>query len=380
MASVLLTGCDIFDGERVHADAALRIEDGLVAAITTADASADEVMELDGALLAPGFVDLQVNGGGGVLFNDEPSLDGMRQIIAAHRAGGTTACLPTLISDDADVMRAGISAVDQAVRQSEPGVLGIHLEGPHLNPLRRGVHDAERIRALDADALQLLSSLQHGKTLVTLAPEVVGAADIMRLVAAGVTVFGGHSAASYAQVRAALDAGLSGFTHLFNAMSPLTSREPGMVGAALEDANSYVGIIADGYHVHAATLAIAIRAKARGKTVLVTDAMPSVGAANSVFELQGQVIQVSSGRCVTTEGVLAGSNIMMIDAVKFVTRQGIVERDEALRMAAAYPAAAIGLDDSLGYLKPGFRANVVALDDQLRVTHTWIDGIVEVHG
>lgn len=375
MNSALLTGCDVFDGDTLHADAALRFVDGVITEVTAAEAAAGAAaIDLGGRLLVPGFIDLQVNGGGGVLFNDAPSVATLRRIVGAHRASGTTACLPTLISDNDDVMRAAIAAVDEAIAAGVAGVIGIHLEGPHLNTARRGVHDAGRIRATGVDALALLTSPRGGKTLVTLAPETVDASFIGGLRDAGVIVCGGHSDATYEQVRAAIDAGLAGFTHLFNAMSPLSSRAPGMVGAALEDPRTFVGVIADGHHVHPASLAIAIRAKARGQTVLVTDAMPTVGSDLTEFTLHGETIYAQDGRCVTGDGTLAGSNIGMIDAVRFLVDRGIVERDEALRMASAYPAAALGIDASHGYLKPGYRADLVALDDDLNVTHSWIGG------
>ena len=303
----------------------------------------------------------------------------MRRIAAAHRPFGTTACLPTLITDRSDVLRRGIDAVARALAEEVPGVIGIHIEGPHLNPAFRGVHNAAYMRPLDREAEALLCSLAKGKTLLTIAPETVPASTISTLCDAGIVVFGGHSAASFEQARQALDAGMAGFTHLFNAMTPLTGREPGMVGAALDDEHSYLGIIADGHHVHPASVRIAIRAKARGKVCLVTDAMPTVGAQSSSFQLYGQTITSSGGRCVTADGTLAGSDIGMIEAVRNVVRFGDVDRLEALRMASAYPAAALGLDASLGYVRPGYAANLVALDADLQVTRTWIGGDMQVH-
>jgi len=266
-----LVNCELFDGERVQQDCAVIIAGDVVEDIVpVADvpADADAIVDLGGALLAPGLLDLQVNGGGGVLFNDEPSVEGLRTIMAAHRPFGTTACLPTLITDDAPVLVRAIDAVATAMREGLPGIAGIHIEGPHLNPEYRGVHDAEKMRPIDDEALGLLASLDGGRTLVTLAPEVVPAGTIERLRDASLVVFGGHSAATYEQTRAALDAGLGGFTHLFNAMTPLSARAPGMVAAALEDENSYCGIIADGHHVHPAMLRLVVRAKATGKVVL----------------------------------------------------------------------------------------------------------------
>jgi N-acetylglucosamine-6-phosphate deacetylase len=382
MPEVLLSNCSLFDGKQMHEDLDVVIEAGRIREILARGAPGRndaEVVDLGGDLLAPGFIDLQVNGGGGALFNAAPTVATLQTMTAAHRAFGTTACLPTLISDDREVMRQAIAAVSAAMSDNMPGVIGIHLEGPHLNAEFRGVHDAGFMRPLDDAALQLLTSLDGGRTLLTIAPETVPAETIVALCAAGVTVFGGHSAASFEEARVALDAGMSGFTHLFNAMTPLKSREPGMVGAALDDADSYVGIIADGYHIHPATLRVAIRAKARGKVCLVTDAMPVVGAKSTSFELYGQTITASGGRCVTAAGVLAGSAIGMCDAVRNAARFGGVELGEALRMASAYPATAIGVDDAMGFVRPGYRANLVTLDADLNVTRSWIDGNMQIH-
>jgi N-acetylglucosamine-6-phosphate deacetylase len=374
------TNCRLFDGEREIAGVTVVIDGNVIAEVTietVKPSQVDEVIDLDGQLVVPGFIDLQVNGGGGVLFNDSPTVEALREIVAAHRRFGTTACLPTLISDDTDTMRAGIAAVSEAIAQGVPGVIGIHLEGPHLNPERRGVHDDAQMRQLDGRAFELLTSLEAGSTLVTLAPEMVVGESIRQLVEHGVRVFAGHSLATYDQVRAAIDCGLVGFTHLFNAMSQLTSREPGVVGAALDDPDTFAGVIADGYHVHPASISIALRAKPRGKVFLVSDAMPTVGSALSKFDLHGVTVTASGGRCVTDDGTLAGSDIGMIDAVKYLAGSGITDLHEALRMASAYPADALGVDDRFGYVKPGYRANLLVLNDELDVVLSVIDGDVE---
>lgn len=380
MSGQLLTNCKLFDGDTVREGCAVLIDAGRISDIVSTDDVHNDadVLDLDGHLLAPGLIDLQVNGGGGVLFNDAPTLETLRTMLGAHRRFGTTACLPTLITDNAEIMQLGIRAVAGALAGQLPAVIGIHLEGPHLNPQFRGVHDAERMRPLDAAGVALLCSLQSGRTLVTLAPELAPVEIVRQLCDAGVIVFGGHSAASYDETLQALAAGLSGFTHLFNAMSPFTSRAPGMVGAALDDENSYCGIIADGHHVHPAALRIAIRAKARGKVCLVTDAMPSVGSPDKNFTLNGAAVTASGGRCVTADGTLAGSDIGMIDAVRNIARFGGVDRYEALRMASAYPAAALGMDDTLGYVRPGYRADLIALDDDFRVVRSWVQGEMAV--
>lgn len=375
MISALING-RIFTGEAWFDDHALiidgdRIRDLVPLAALPADITR---CDLGGRMLLPGLFDTQVNGGGGALFNDAPSVATLRTIAAAHRQYGTTALLPTLISDDLAVVEKAIAAVEQAINEKVPGIVGIHLEGPFLNPARKGVHNAEKFRTIDEAAFNLLTSLKVGKTLVTLAPELTTPEIIRRLVDAGVTVAAGHSAADYAQTRAALAAGLSSFTHLFNAMTPFTSREPGMVGAALEDAESYCGIIVDGYHVHPATLKVAVAAKTKGRMVLVTDAMPTVGAANKEFILNGEVIRSENGRCATATGTLAGSDLDMLSAVRNSVALLGLELSEAVRMASVYPAAMMGLENELGSLKPGYKANMILVDDELNLLNSWIDG------
>jgi N-acetylglucosamine-6-phosphate deacetylase len=329
--------------------------------------------DLDGGDLLPGFVDVQVNGGGGVLFNDNPTVEGIEAIAATHRRFGTTAFLPTLISDDLDTMARAIAAVREAMERGVPGVIGIHLEGPFLNAERKGVHDAEKFRALDESAFELLTSLGVGRTLVTLAPEKTTPAMISRLVAAGVVVSAGHTNASYDETRAALAAGLTGFTHLFNAMSPLTSRAPGVVGAALEDQTSWCGIIVDGRHVHPAVLRTALRCRPLQKFMLVTDAMPSVGAKEKSFLLQGRTITVENGVCVAPDGTLAGSDLDMGRALRNAMSLLGLKLEEALAMASGNPARFLG-DNTLGAIRAGARANLVLLTNGARISQTWIDG------
>ena len=262
----------------------------IAAVVPEREARGSARVDLGGGLLLPGFIDVQVNGGGGVLFNDSRDVDTIRRIGAAHRQFGTTGFLPTLISDDLRVVEEAMRAADAAIQARVPGVLGIHVEGPFLNETRKGVHDASWFRELDQGGIRLLTSLRHGRTLVTLAPEMTTPGFIDELAAAGVIVCAGHTDASYEETREALKHGLAGFTHLFNAMSQLTSRRPGAVGAALEDQESWCGIIVDGQHVDPAVLRIALRCKRRDRFMLVTDAMPSVGTSQKQFILQGREI------------------------------------------------------------------------------------------
>lgn len=367
----------VFDGQQVHNDVAVVVRDGKVDVILPRDevsASLDEQVDLQGNLLAPGLIDLQVNGGGGVMFNDAPTVETLRTMGAAHRRFGTTGFLPTLITTDFQVMERAITAVEQAIEEGVPGVLGIHLEGPFLSPEKHGIHDASKFRHLDQAAFELITSLKGGRTLVTIAPELTDSTMIRRLNDAGVIVFGGHSAASYQQSRDALSAGMRGFTHLFNAMTAFESRAPGMVGAALEDQNSWFGIIADGEHVHPAAFAVAVAAKRQGYAVLVTDAMATVGSEKSTFTFDGMEVSVKDGSCRTPSGTLAGSNLDMITAVHNAIRFTGMDKFEALRMASSYAAAAIGLDDQLGYIRPGYTASFIELDDDLNLRRNWING------
>jgi len=376
MLQAIVNGC-IFDGESVHEHKAVLIEgEHIVAVVDPEQVPADigASYDLEGGTLIPGFIDLQVNGGGGVLFTAAPTVDSLRTIGAAHRQYGTTGFLPTLISTRFDVMREAVSAVAEAIAIGTPGVLGLHLEGPFLSPERKGVHDAGKFCQLDQTGLDILTSLQVGSTVVTLAPELTSPQMISRLVEEGVIVCGGHSGATYAQTRDALAQGLSGFTHLYNAMTPLQSREPGMVGAALEDDDSWFGIIADGHHIHPAAFSVAVAAKKRGGALLVTDAMPTVGSPDTSFILDGKTIVASEGRVTNAEGTLAGSDLTMLSAVNNAAEFARLDWFEAVRMASLYPARALGLERELGAIRPGFRASLLALDSAHRIRASWVNG------
>lgn len=374
----VLRNARILAGDEFRDDLAVVIEDGRITALVSDAApqlgTADEQVDLGGGWLLPGFIDAQVNGGGGVLFNNTPDVESLRTLARAHRRFGTTGLLPTLISDDVQVMRAAIDATRAAIAQGVPGVLGIHLEGPYIAPARKGTHDANKFRVPDAEEIALAASLDNGVTLLTLAPERVPLDSIRALVERGVIVAAGHTAASYEEARAGLDAGIRGFTHLYNAMSPLTGREPGAVGAALEDRDSWIGVIADGVHVHPASLRVALAAKPRGKVMLVTDAMPPVGADNPSYELYGEVITAVDGVVRNAAGSLAGSALDMATAVRNAVHMLGLPLDEAARMASRYPAQFLNVDDRLGEIAEGYQADLVLLDDALQVRSTWIAG------
>jgi len=366
----VLTETGVVDGKCVV------IENGRIAAILDgADAPAGATRrDLEGGLLTPGFIDTQVNGGGGVLFNDSPTVETIAAIGAAHRPLGTTGFLPTLISDDLTVVDTAMRATEAAIEAGVPGVLGVHIEGPFLNVKRKGIHDPAKFRVIDDAALALLSSLKVGKTLVTLAPETTTPDMIRKLTQAGVIVAAGHTNAAYGTMRKALAAGLSGFTHLFNAMSPLTSREPGVVGAALENQTAWCGLIVDGRHVDPAVLRIALRTRPLDRFMLVTDAMPTVGMIDKSFDLQGRQIHVVDGVCVDAHGTLAGSDLDMIAAVRNAMSMLHLSLVDAVAMASASPAAFLGLTDQRGRIAVGQAADLVLLDDAFQVRDTWIDG------
>jgi N-acetylglucosamine-6-phosphate deacetylase len=366
---------NVFDGWTRHKDAAIVVEDSLVVGVVPRSALPVglEVRELPSEVwLAPGFIDLQVNGGGDVLFNNAPTPEAIRAIAAAHRKFGTTALLPTFITDTAEKMTAAFAAAESLV-ESEPSILGIHLEGPFLSPEKAGVHAASLMRQPGPADLELLCGSRKGALLVTLAPERVPNRFIAQLTQCGVRVSLGHSMATYDETLAAIAEGLSGFTHLFNAMRPLASREPGPIAAALESSNAWFGMIVDGFHVNPAMHRLALRGL--GRPFLVTDAMPPVGGRQSKFDLYGSEIQIAGERCARPDGTLAGSVLNMARAVRNCVRMLQVPLDDALRFASRNPAEFLGLGHSLGGLRPGYRADIVALDaGSFEVLETWVAG------
>ena len=369
----------IFDGHNCHEESALLLEEGRVADIVPhsgvpAQAS---VTRLNGGVIAPGFVDLQVNGGGGVMLNDGPSVQTIERICRAHARFGTTALLPTLITDTPALTTQAIQAAQEAARRQVPGFLGLHLEGPHLSVSRKGAHDPLLIRPMEeADCLNLIAARKKLPVLLsTVAPESVSPAQIGRLTAAGVIVSLGHSDAGVSQARAGYDAGAVMATHLFNAMSQLTNREPGMVGALLEAASASAGLIADGIHVAPEAIRVALRAKAGpGRIFLVTDAMATIGTGMTAFTLNGRTILRANGRLTLADGTLAGADLDMAAAVRFMVETVGLEAGEALRMASLYPAQAVGRAPEHGTLRPGARGDFVHLTDRLLPLQTWIGG------
>jgi N-acetylglucosamine-6-phosphate deacetylase len=365
----------VFDGAEALPDFAVIVDGSQVVALRPrreVDASIPMHRLPNEAWLAPGFIDVQVNGGGDALFNEVPTAQGISTIAAAHRRFGTTALLPTLISDTPDKMRCALAAV-QGIAKENPSVLGIHFEGPFLSPEKTGVHDPSVLRAPSDRDLDLLTSWPSGIVLVTLAPERTPDGFIHSLARSGVRVSLGHSMATYTQAKVAIAEGLTGFTHLFNAMRPLASREPGPIAAALETPGVWFGMIVDGEHVAPPMLRMALRGAA--KPMLVTDAMPPVGGKASSFKLYGQAISVRDGSCVRDDGTLAGAALDMASAVRNAVQLLGVPLTSALRFASRMPAEFLGLGQKLGRLAPGFRADMVAFEPlRIDVLATWVAG------
>ncbi|GAB4389078.1 N-acetylglucosamine-6-phosphate deacetylase [Albidovulum sp.] len=352
---IVCRGGPIFDGTRLLHGRAAIFENGRLAAITDADAAgraarAGRVHDLGGAILAPGYVDLQVNGGGGVMFNDDPSPAVLERIAAAHRGMGTLNLLPTLISDSPDKTRAAIEAVARATADGLPGIAGLHLEGPHLAPARRGAHDPRWLRPMAAADLDLLcgAARRLPALMVTLAPEAATPAQVRALAAAGVLVSLGHSDADFATCLAHAEAGARAVTHLFNAMSQLSARAPGLVGAALDCGALSAGLIADGIHVHPAALRAAWAAKrGPGRIFLVSDAMAVAGTAARAFDLGGRRIERRDGRLTLADGTLAGADLELTRAVRVMVDRAGLDLAAALAAATRVPAALIGREAAL---------------------------------
>lgn len=372
----------IFDGERMLTGCAALLEGARIVDVVSRDVIpvGSAIVDLGAeSVLAPGFIDLQVNGGGGVLLNDEPTLAGISTIVAAHRRFGTTGLLPTLITDWRETMERLAGIAESALEI--PGVLGFHLEGPFINPSRKGVHPSERVRSPTAEDTALLRRFgSFGHSIVTLAPECVPRGFIADLTCSGLRICAGHTDANELMIRRACDEGLRGVTHLFNAMSQMQARAPGVVGAALDEARLTAGLICDGYHVDPAMLRIAFRAAGRDRLMLVTDAMPTVGADQSRFDLFGRAITLEGTRLAAEDGTLAGAHLGMMGAVRGAVSLMRVSLEDALVMASRTPARFLGLDGMLGAIRKGYRADLVAFDAGLVVTDTWVAGVRARHG
>lgn len=380
-----IQGATIFDGINLLPDGSIKVSaDGLIEAINRIP-SADEtqgtgvdpadVVELDGGYLCPGFVDLQVNGGGGVMFNDEPSVATLRCMAQAHLSLGTTSFLPTLITDQSDKVSKAVAAVEQAIADEIPGIAGLHLEGPHLSVEKKGAHPQQHIRVMTTDDLDLLLQARQRLPVlkVTVAPESVSPQQIEQLSMAGVVVALGHSNAAHIECLASFNAGASCATHLFNAMSQLASREPGLVGAALDNESVACGLIVDGHHVNYTGVRLAVSLKSRQRLLyLVSDAMAVAGSELEEFTLQGRTVRRNQGRLTLADGTLAGADLSMGQALQNTVRYGGATLAEALSMVTSVPARVAALDS--GSIKAGSAANLVWLDHDYRVGRIWYRG------
>lgn len=358
----------LFDGQNWQQNVTLAFEAGVIRSVQPATGPV-----LSGSLV-PGFIDVQVNGGGGALFNSDTSLEALRTMVKAHAQFGSTALLPTVITDSVVIMQQAADVIAQAIAAKEPGIVGVHFEGPHLSVPKRGVHPEHFIRPLSDAELAIYQRTDLGIKLVTVAPENISPDQIKALVQAGVVVCLGHSNADAETVQAALAAGATGFTHLYNAMSPLTSREPGVVGAALADSQSWCGVILDGFHVHPLAVKVALAAKPKGKLMIVTDAMSPVGTNQTEFDFfDGKVIR-QGNKLTNLNGNLAGSVLDMASAVSYAVKELGLELSEAVRMASLYPAEFLGISAQRGQITVGAKADLVLLNDEGLVQQCWLEG------
>ncbi|QHJ12614.1 N-acetylgalactosamine-6-phosphate deacetylase [Paraglaciecola mesophila] len=357
----LLTSNGWLNNQTIH------VEQGIIRSISTT-ASQDAHLDFIAGSLVPGFIDVQVNGGGGVLFNQAPSVAGLTKISQAHRKFGTTGLMPTLITDELPVMQNAAQVMADAISQRVEGILGVHFEGPHLSKPKKGVHDESFIRPISDEELALYLRQDLGKVIVTLAPENVSPDVIKHLSQSGVKVCLGHSNADADTVLKAIEAGADGFTHLFNAMSAMQSRAPGMVGVALNTPHTYAGLILDHYHIDPICSEIAMKIKGKERLMLVTDAMGLIGTDQDSFMFGSQKVTRVGNKLTTEDGTLAGSHLDMLSAVKNAVNDIQLPLEDAIAMASTTPAHYLGLQDTHGDIAPGKRADFVALDDELNIT------------
>ncbi len=370
-----LTGARVFDGQKLQDGMAVIVDGTVITQILPASKLPRGIViqDLGGGLLTAGFIDVQVNGGGGALMNDNPTIETVQRIAESHRKFGTTGLLPTVITDDQHVIDQAVVAVQHAISNRIPGVLGIHMEGPFLDSARKGAHPAQFIRVMTEADVQRIAAMACGCVMLTLAPNKVSPRLISALSQRGVLISLGHAEATEVEVQQALDAGARAFTHVFNAMSQLNGRQPGMVGSCLADRESYCGVIVDGLHVDDVALKVLFAAKAKDRIMLITDAMSAAAGGPDRFELQGRTAQRVGNRLQLEDGTLAGSIVTMDEAVRRSLQLG-VGLEDALRMASLVPAHFLRKQNELGRIAEGFSASMVHLSDDLHVNKTWIDG------
>jgi N-acetylglucosamine-6-phosphate deacetylase len=369
-----LIGAKIFTGTRFFDNHALLVDGESIIDIVKCDDVPNDfsLQHLGEGILAPGFIDLQVNGGGGVLFNNSPAKESLQLMTDAHQFFGTTSIMPTVISDSIENIEACANAVTEAIKDN-PHIVGLHIEGPFFSHKYRGIHSENFISEWDPGYVKLIQNLKDLQLILTIAPECVPLDQIKLLSSMGVMLQAGHTDANFEQIKEAINCGLNGFTHIYNAMSQISPREPGVVGASLHFDEAIVSIIVDCHHVHPALVQLVFKQKPKGKLFFVSDAMATIHSDDS-FELYGEILSDTNGKIVNAAGKLAGSSITQIDAVKNAVDVCNIPLNEALSMASRYPAEYLGIDDHLGHLRAGYRADLVHFDADYKVLNVWASG------
>ena len=370
-----LIGAQLFSGKEFFDNRALLIDgENIIDIINEHDIPKNfEIQKLNGGILSPGFIDLQVNGGGGKLFNNSPDKESLNTIIEAHQHFGTTSIMPTVISDSLNVLKRCTTTISEEIENNK-SLLGVHIEGPFFNVKYRGVHQKQYINTINSDYLNLFENLKDFPVMLTLAPECISTKQLKHLKSLGFKILAGHTDASYDQLEEAIKYGLDGFTHLFNAMGQISAREPGVVGSALTFDNTAASIIVDLHHVHPSLIQMAYKQKPQGKLFFVSDSMATIHHGEPSFELYDEIVSESKGRIINSEGKLAGSSITQIDAIKNAYQSCNIPLNEALAMASRYPAEYLGVANYLGSLKSGYRADLTHFDLDFQVQNVWVAG------
>ncbi|ANQ67163.1 N-acetylhexosamine 6-phosphate deacetylase [Candidatus Pseudothioglobus singularis] len=370
-----ITGSKLFNGIDFIEHKALLIDDQHIAGIVNEDAIPTDfqVKKLEGGILSPGFIDLQVNGGGGKLFNNSPDKESLNTIISAHQYFGTTSIMPTVISDSLNILQKCTDTISNEINNNH-SLLGIHIEGPFFNVKYRGVHQKQYINTINASYLNLFETLDKFPVMLTLAPECISIKQLKHLKSLGFKILAGHTDANYDQLEEAVKYGLDGFTHLFNAMGQISAREPGVVGSAFDFDETSASIIVDLHHVHPSLINLSFKQKPKGKLFFVSDSMATINHGEPSFELYDEVVSESNGRIINSEGKLAGSSITQIDAIKNAYQKCSIPLESAISMATLYPAEYLGVSDYIGQLKKGYRADLAHFDSNFHVQNVWLAG------
>ena len=370
-----LKGARIFSGKDFLDNKALLFEDdNIIDILEDSIIPSDfEIQSLNGGILSPGFIDLQVNGGGGKLFNNSPDKESLNTIISAHQYFGTTSIMPTVISDSLNVLQQCTDIISKEIHKNK-SLLGIHIEGPFFNVKYRGVHQKQYINTINATYMNLFETLDRFPVMLTLAPECISIKQLKSLKKLGFKILAGHTDANYDQLEEAIKYGLDGFTHLFNAMGQISAREPGVVGSALDFDQTWASIIVDLHHVHPSLINLSYKQKPEGKLFFVSDSMATINHGEPSFELYDEVVSESKGRIINSEGKLAGSSITQIDAIKNAYQKCNIPLESAISMATLYPAEYLGISDYLGQIKKDFRADLVHFNSDFKIQNVWVEG------